>query len=123
MFSAVALDSVKMGLGVLQEKKSGHVPGEHASCPNSRPCRSVVLIKRVLGTSYVLEDSRAPKLEIIPEGAGALKYDRSGPVPIILVPQPSDDPNDPLVCNSNAAAHIMSGILMKTFIELAFVEA
>lgn len=27
----------------------------------------------------------------------ALKYDRSGPVPITLVPQPSDDPNDPLV--------------------------
>ena len=26
-----------------------------------------------------------------------LKYDRSGPEPIILVPQPSDDPNDPLV--------------------------
>ena len=26
-----------------------------------------------------------------------LKYDRSGPIPIILVPQPSDDPNDPLV--------------------------
>jgi hypothetical protein len=26
-----------------------------------------------------------------------LKYDTSGSVPIILVPQPSDDPNDPLV--------------------------
>ena len=26
-----------------------------------------------------------------------LKYDRSGPHPILLVPQPSDDPNDPLV--------------------------
>ena len=36
-----------------------------------------------------------------PAGTGLidsrLKYDRSGPVPIILVPQPSDDPNDPLV--------------------------
>lgn len=29
-----------------------------------------------------------------------LKYDRSGSVPIILVPQPSDDPNDPLVGSS-----------------------
>jgi len=27
----------------------------------------------------------------------SLKYDTSGKVPIILVPQPSDDPNDPLV--------------------------
>jgi hypothetical protein len=26
-----------------------------------------------------------------------LKYDRNGAIPIILVPQPSDDPNDPLV--------------------------
>ncbi|KAL0258305.1 hypothetical protein SLS55_007480 [Diplodia seriata] len=26
----------------------------------------------------------------------SLKYDRSGPHPILLVPQPSDDPNDPL---------------------------
>lgn len=27
-----------------------------------------------------------------------LKYDTtSGPIPVILVPQPSDDPNDPLV--------------------------
>lgn len=26
-----------------------------------------------------------------------LKYDRSGSEPILLVPQPSDDPNDPLV--------------------------
>jgi hypothetical protein len=26
-----------------------------------------------------------------------VKCDRSGPVPVILVPQPSDDPNDPLV--------------------------
>jgi MFS family permease len=25
-----------------------------------------------------------------------LKYDTSGPVPIVLIPQPSDDPNDPL---------------------------
>lgn len=26
-----------------------------------------------------------------------LKYDTSGATPIVLVPQPSDDPNDPLV--------------------------
>ena len=28
---------------------------------------------------------------------GKLYYDTSGDVPIVLVPQPSDDPNDPLV--------------------------
>jgi hypothetical protein len=26
-----------------------------------------------------------------------LKYDLSGKKPIVLIPQPSDDPNDPLV--------------------------
>lgn len=26
-----------------------------------------------------------------------LKYDLAGPDPIVLIPQPSDDPNDPLV--------------------------
>lgn len=29
-----------------------------------------------------------------------LKYDRSKRIPIILHPQPSDDPNDPLVCQN-----------------------
>lgn len=28
-----------------------------------------------------------------------LKYDFSGSTPILIVPQPTDDPNDPLVCN------------------------
>lgn len=26
-----------------------------------------------------------------------IKYDTTGPTPIVLIPQPSDDPNDPLV--------------------------
>ena len=30
-----------------------------------------------------------------------LKFDQSGPTPIILVPQPSDDPNDPLASTPN----------------------
>lgn len=47
------------------------------------------------GTSYVLDDNHN-NIDDVPIGSG-LKYDRSGPVPIILVPQPSDDPNDPLV--------------------------
>lgn len=46
---------------------------------------------------HVLEDTsqRLVDQQAIKPG---IKYDRSGKVPIILVPQPSDDPNDPLVC-------------------------
>ncbi|KAI4285925.1 MAG: hypothetical protein L6R38_000290 [Xanthoria sp. 2 TBL-2021] len=60
-----------MGLGVLEAKSSGHVPG----------------------TSYVLDDASRPAL---PQNLGAnpVKYDKSNT--IILVPQPSEDPNDPL---------------------------
>jgi hypothetical protein len=29
-----------------------------------------------------------------------LKYDTTGKTPIVLVPQPSDDPNDPLVSHT-----------------------
>jgi hypothetical protein len=60
-----------MGLGVLEDKVLDHVPG----------------------TSYILED-RTSDPTFLDSG---LKYDRSGDVPILLVPQPSDDPNDPLV--------------------------
>lgn len=31
-----------------------------------------------------------------------LKYDTSGKKPVVLIPQPSDDPNDPLVCSGRA---------------------
>ncbi|KAL8695450.1 MAG: hypothetical protein Q9218_000028 [Villophora microphyllina] len=61
-----------MGLGVLEPKSVGHVPG----------------------TSFVLDDASRPLAPSDPDTT--LKYDRSGAVPIILVPQPSDDPNDPL---------------------------
>ncbi|KAL9118967.1 MAG: hypothetical protein Q9187_004478 [Circinaria calcarea] len=57
-----------MGLGVLDVPHNEHVPG----------------------TSFVLDDASRP-----PQAGGTnsrLKYDGS----IILVPQPSDDPNDPL---------------------------
>lgn len=45
---------------------------------------------------HVLEDAsqRLVGQQAIKPG---VKYDRTGKVPIILVPQPSDDPNDPLV--------------------------
>lgn len=47
------------------------------------------------GTTYILDDDTASSDPATTNPN--LKYDRSGPVPIILVPQPSDDPNDPLV--------------------------
>ena len=47
------------------------------------------------GTSFVYDDASRPNQD--GELDSRVKYDRSGPVPIILVPQPSDDPNDPLV--------------------------
>ncbi|MCJ1464337.1 hypothetical protein MMC07_002950 [Pseudocyphellaria aurata] len=58
-----------MGLGVLESSQSRRVPG----------------------TAFVLDDATRHV-----ETDSRLKYDNSGPIPIILVPQPSDDPNDPL---------------------------
>ncbi|KAH0543489.1 hypothetical protein FGG08_002157 [Glutinoglossum americanum] len=60
-----------MGLGILQDTELEHVPG----------------------TCYVLDDESRPQVS---NTSLELKYDRRGSVPIILVPQPSDDPNDPL---------------------------
>lgn len=44
----------------------------------------------------MLDDDGSSVETPVPEESH-LKYDKSGAVPIILVPQPSDDPNDPLV--------------------------
>ncbi|KAE8152118.1 putative MFS transporter [Aspergillus avenaceus] len=60
-----------MGLGVLEDTVLAHVPG----------------------TSDLLERERSNEDLNIDSN---LKYDRSGTVPILLVPQPSNDPNDPL---------------------------
>ncbi|KAF2434953.1 putative MFS transporter [Tothia fuscella] len=62
-----------MGLGVLEDHKLEHVPG----------------------TSFVGDDEGRRTEEHAPLDPN-LKYDTSGPTPIILVPQPSDDPSDPL---------------------------
>jgi hypothetical protein len=48
------------------------------------------------GTAFVVDDEQRRLEEEITIDPN-LKYDRNGAVPIILVPQPSDDPNDPLV--------------------------
>lgn len=52
-------------------------------------------LTRAQGTTRYFNKPRS--LETGRESATALKCDTSGPEPIILVPQPSDDPNDPLV--------------------------
>ncbi|KAF2683249.1 MFS transporter-like protein [Lentithecium fluviatile CBS 122367] len=61
-----------MGLGILEDRKLEHVPG----------------------TANVLESESKRPGERAAEREAGLKYDRTGK--ILLVPQPSDDPNDPL---------------------------
>ncbi|KAL2130671.1 hypothetical protein VTI74DRAFT_6111 [Chaetomium olivicolor] len=61
-----------MGLGILEDRAMAHVPG----------------------TTKYFDDPERPQYAV--NGTEGLKCDTSGPVPIILVPQPSDDPNDPL---------------------------
>lgn len=63
-----------MGLGVLEDRHMAHVPGT---------------------TRYFDDVNERPQLAD-EQSARQLKCDNSGPQPIILVPQPSDDPNDPL---------------------------
>ncbi|KAI4596241.1 hypothetical protein KJ359_005748 [Pestalotiopsis sp. 9143b] len=62
-----------MGLGILEDTVLDHVPG----------------------TTRYFDDPDRPQTANTADAQG-LKCDRSGPVPIILHPQPSDDPNDPL---------------------------
>ena len=68
----------------------------------------------MLGTVFVYDHvSRPTQPESRP-----LKYG-NGPVPVILVPQPSDDPNDPLVSKGSLLATLQT--LMEA--ELATMEA
>ncbi|KAF2441280.1 MFS general substrate transporter [Karstenula rhodostoma CBS 690.94] len=62
-----------MGLGILEDHKLEHVPG----------------------TANVLEDERMRQEEQMQARDANRKYDKTGK--ILLVPQPSNDPNDPLV--------------------------
>ena len=50
------------------------------------------------GTSDILEKEQPIDQTVHSTLNANLKYDRSGAVPVLLIPQPSDDPNDPLVC-------------------------
>jgi hypothetical protein len=77
-----------MGLGVLEDHKLPHVPGLYSMLRSE-------LYSSSIGTATLKDEDegRDQPVNIDPN----IKYDRTGPVPIILVPQPSDDPNDPLV--------------------------
>ncbi|KAG0650581.1 hol1 [Hyphodiscus hymeniophilus] len=61
-----------MGMWILEDRVMEHVPG----------------------TTRYFDDPERPQAATTT--SAGLKCDTSGPVPIILVPQPSDDPNDPL---------------------------
>lgn len=87
-----------MGLGVLEDHKLDHVPGILLIeiLEDINLLIDANLDTFVIGTSYVNESA---DLQTQPDHQPWLKYDRSGPVPILLIPQPSDDPYDPLVCS------------------------
>ncbi|KAI9884728.1 MAG: hypothetical protein M1823_003472 [Watsoniomyces obsoletus] len=61
-----------MGLGVLEDRRMEHVPG----------------------TVHVLDEASTVAHHHVQKPG--VKYDTSGSTPVVLVPQPSNDPNDPL---------------------------
>lgn len=85
-----------MGLGVLEDRFMDHVPGAtHLRLlPGCFRARCTDGNLRALGTTRYFDDPERPQYAA--DGIEGLKCDTSGPVPVILVPQPSDDPNDPL---------------------------
>ena len=56
------------------------------------------------GTSLVYDDASRQTGPAVMDAR--LKYDTTRPIPIILVPQPSDDPNDPLVRSPSACTSL-----------------
>lgn len=66
-----------MGLGILEDRHLQHVPG----------------------SVLALDDTA--KTQVAQAAHAQLKYDRTGK--ILLVPQPSDDPNDPLVSRRSSS--------------------
>lgn len=83
-----------MGLGVLDTTRA-HVPGRSHPAHNYACLCKYTEHSFCIGTTDILEREHPNNEPVIDSN---LKYDRSGSVPILLVPQPSDDPNDPLVC-------------------------
>ena len=83
-----------MGLGILEDRSMDHVPGMRPAGNRSLRQRVSLLTIATIGTTRYFDDPERPQYAA--DGVQYLKCDTSGPVPIILVPQPSDDPNDPL---------------------------
>lgn len=83
-----------MGLGILEPSRVDNVPG----------------------TVFIYDDASRP-MQDGRFGSRRMKYDRNG---VILVPQPSDDPNDPLVRERELPNRNIP-ILME--VELAAMEA
>ena len=66
----------------------------------------------MLGTVLIYHDASRPT-QLEQSESRRLKYG-SGPVPVILVPQPSDDPNDPLVRNQVRYRHMLTEVELAT---------
>ncbi|KAF5654297.1 transporter hol1, partial [Fusarium heterosporum] len=73
-----------MPLGILEAKDIEHVPGTYEKLTIHQPP----------GTTRYFDDSSRP--QVAGEHHGDLKRVHVGSETIILIPQPSDDPNDPL---------------------------
>ncbi|KAI5784906.1 major facilitator superfamily domain-containing protein [Pyronema domesticum] len=69
-----------MGLGILEDRHLAHVPGTAYMGAGSA----------VLPGGFQVETAEADRLD------PRIKYDTTGKKPVVLIPQPSDDPNDPL---------------------------
>ncbi|EOD47567.1 putative mfs transporter protein [Neofusicoccum parvum UCRNP2] len=83
-----------MGLGVLEDRWLERVPGAFLRL-HSTTFFTTFFTTANTAVRTVLLDEDAQRRDSLPQDP-SLKYDRSGPHPILLVPQPSDDPNDPL---------------------------
>jgi hypothetical protein len=94
-----------MGFGILEDRKLEHVPGKlimfNVGDRLGVRGKSLADTHYGTGTAKVFQDERVgPGLEDeVGERNTRLKYDKTGK--ILLVPQPSDDPNDPLVRKSS----------------------
>lgn len=88
-----------MGLWILEPRSTENVPGMQSMTLftlylNCKLPQQQLIVSSPGTTCYFDDPERPQHVDI--SNVGGLKCDTSGPVPILLVPQPSDDPNDPL---------------------------
>lgn len=76
---------------LILEDRMEHVPGRTSAIFG----RKFYFLLTNSGTTRYYDDPERP--QIATAASAGLKCDTSGSVPIILIPQPSDDPRDPLV--------------------------